>query len=99
MKGRGRGAHQNRTVLEWNVFRQRNQACAWDDNKLRITPIAMLADHRPRRAELFLASEAEGAAAAGDEVMQTNPVSGPKTSHFTGNRLNQAVDRMTQRDG
>ena len=75
MKGGSRRTHHDCAVLEWNLIRKDKDASPRNFNELGVAAVAMLSNHLPFAAELFVTAQAEIAAAAADQIVHIHAVS------------------------
>src|SRR5439155_6093782 len=106
MQRRRRRAHEDCSLLEWDLRRQLQHASSGHDHEFSVTAVAMLSDHLTGWAELLDALEAIIALTASGQVMDTDPISGRKirylrsdffyyASHFMAEGQRQRMHRGT----
>jgi hypothetical protein len=83
-------------VLEGDLVRQANQICRGDGDVLRITAVAMFANHRAGGTELFLAPKARIAATARHEVMKTDAVARLETVYLVTDALDDTGNLVAE---
>jgi hypothetical protein len=66
MKRTRRRAHHDCAVLEWNLVRKHKYVSTRDLDELGVASVAMLSNHLPFAAELFVTATAKVAATAAD---------------------------------
>ena len=69
MKRTRRRAHHDCAVLEWNPVRKEENISTRDLDELGIAAVAILSNHLPADAELFVTAAAEITETAADQIV------------------------------
>src|ERR1044071_713909 len=98
MERRGRGAHQDRALLEWNFIRQMEDAAFRDYDEFSVTAVAVFSDHLGCGAKLFGASLAIDAPPAGHEIMDADSIPCRESPNLRTYFFHGSSHLMTERD-